>query len=600
MSIPQQRLFRVGSVIALLGVLFLQLLAVNLRASMSWDEGHHLFDGYTILRHHDFDLNPEVPPFAKIIAAIPILPLHLYKPVQQGRPSQMEAFLDGKDFLFKNDANQLLFRSRLAISGFTLLLALLVFLAGQQIFDTTTGLLALSFLVFDPTLLAHGALVTTDTAISCLVFAAVFAWLRYAQHPSIWRVLVTGLIVGLAFATKFTGIFLVPILALIAAVQALEQRSLQLFARRLIAVGVILGIAYAVLWSSYGFRYAARPDGLVQNPSLTNYLQEYARVAQPKPLQTLARWHALPEAYIWGLANTKLTEDRNVSYLFGTIHRRGTWLYFPAAIAIKSTLPFLALLVIAAIVGIRERTLRWRWLILMIPVIVFLGIAMHSDMNIGVRHILPIYPFLYIIGASALSLLISRDRRWLAGALALLLFQAVSSLRAFPAYIAYANEAWGGKDNVHRYLSDSNSDWGQQLKTASTYLRDHHITNCWMAYTASGVVDERYYGVPCKPLPTTVNLWWLPIPMDVPKQIDGVVLISDDELEGVDLPAGQPSPYAHFKTLRPSATLDGGLFVYQGHFDLSSASQLAELAKSVNAPKPPTADHPVEIRKGPQ
>jgi hypothetical protein len=81
----------------------------------------------------------------------------------------------------------------------------------------------------------------------------------------------------------------------------------------------------------------------------------------------------------------------------------GTWLYFPAAIAIKSTIPFLALLVIAAVVCIRERTLRWRWLILMVPVVVFLGVAMHSDMNIGVRHVLPIYPFLYIIGASGLS-----------------------------------------------------------------------------------------------------------------------------------------------------------------------------------------------------
>jgi hypothetical protein len=204
---------------------------------------------------------------------------------------------------------------------------------------------------------------------------------------------------------------------------------------------------------------------------------------------------------------------------------------------------------------------------------------MHSDMNIGIRHVLPIYPFLYLIGASALSLAIGWDRRWLAGVGALLLFQMVTSLRAFPGYIGYANEAWGGSKNVHLYLSDSNSDWGQQLKTAAQYLKTKNVTDCWMAYTASGVVDERYYGVTCRPLPTMVNLWWLPVPLDVPKQIDGTVLISDDELEGIDLPFGQANPYADFRARTPVAVLDGGLLVYEGRFDVPLASKMVELAR---------------------
>jgi hypothetical protein len=83
---------------ALLTVLFAQLLAVNVRTSMSWDEGHHLFDGYTILKHHNFGLNPEVLPLAKAAAAVPLLPLHLYEPVQQGRSSQLEAFVMEESF----------------------------------------------------------------------------------------------------------------------------------------------------------------------------------------------------------------------------------------------------------------------------------------------------------------------------------------------------------------------------------------------------------------------------------------------------------------------------------------------------------------------
>jgi hypothetical protein len=567
------------AVAGLLTVLFLQLLAVNVRTSMSWDEGHHLFDGYTILKHHDFGLNPEVPPLAKTVAAVPLLPLRLYEPVQQGRSSQLEAFIDGRGFLFKNDANQLLLRGRLAISLFTIALALLVFLAGQEIFGSAAGLLALAFLVFDPTLLAHGALVTTDAAITFFVFAAVYAWYRYMLRPTVWRMLLVGVVVGFAWAVKFTGLFLAPTLALIIVVGWLDGRDLRLASRRAAALAGVLCVAYVVLWSCYGFRYAARPVGMVQNPTLESYLQEYAHVANPKPLQMLARTHVLPEAYLWGLANTKLTEERDISYLFGRLRRHGTWLYFPAAIAIKSTLPFLAMLGIALFLCWGERAIRWRWLLLMVPVVVFLGLAMHSDMNIGVRHILPIYPFLYLVGASALSVLIGRDRRWMVAACGLLVFQVITSLRSFPGYVAYANEAWGGQKNVHRLLSDSNSDWGQQLKTAAKYLRERHVTECWMAYTASGVAEERYYGVPCRPLPTMVNLWWIPVSMNVPNQIDGPVLISDDELEGVDLPIGQANPYAQFRELKPSAILDGGILVYDGHFDVPLAASLVDMAR---------------------
>jgi len=574
----RKQMICMAAVVVLLSTLFVQLLAVNLHTSMSWDEGHHLFDGYTVLKHHDYDLNPEVPPFVKVLAAVPLLHMNLDEPVQQGRPSQTEAFLDGKDFLFKNDADKLLLRGRLMISLLTLLLASLVFFAGKELFDTTTGLLALAFLVFDPNLLAHGALVTTDAAITFCIFAAVFAWYRYSSSPSVGKLLLVALLTGLALATKFTGLFLMPIFFLLAVVEAVHSHSLKVFSKRCAALAAVFCTAYGILWMSYGFRYAARPRGLALNPTLADYLREYSHVASPAPLLTLARWHLLPEAYIWGLANTKLTEQRDVSYLFGAVHTHGTWLYFPAAILIKSTLPFLLLLVCAAVMSFRLRTLWQRWLMLLIPVVVFLGFAMHSDMNIGVRHILPIFPFLYILGASVLSSLICRDKRWVFAALVLIIWQAISSARSFPGYMAYANELWGGPKDIHRYLSDSNSDWGQQLKSTSAYLKGRNVTDCWMAYTAAGVVDERYYGVPCRRLPTVVSLWWLHVPMEVPKEIDGPVLISDDELEGLALPPGVPNPYAQFRSLKPSAIIDGGLFVYDGHFNVHLASEMVKAA----------------------
>jgi len=572
------RLLIGAGVAALLCVLFLELLAVNVRTSMSWDEGHHLFDGYTVLKHLDYNLNPEVPPAAKVLAAVPLLSMQLYEPVQQGRPTQTESYLDGKDFLFRNDANNLLLRGRTAISLLTVGLALLIFLMAKEMFGLTAAFLALAFFVFDPNILAHGALVTTDAAISLWIFAAVFAWYRYARAPSIGRLALVALAVGLALATKFTALFLVPILFLLACVESASERNWRILARRGAALTGVFAVAYGILWMSYGFRYAARPHGMAMNPALADYLKEYAKIASPRPFELLARWHIFPEAYIWGLVNTKITEFRDVSYLFGVIHPHGSWLYFPAAILIKETMPFLLLMVCAVVLSFRLREYWLRWAVQLVPVAVFLGIAMHSAMNIGVRHVLPILPFLYILGASALAALMVRDRRWMIAVAVLLVWQAVTSARSFPGYMAYANELWGGPDRVHLYLSDSNSDWGQELKSVSSYLKSRGVTECWMAYTAAGVTDEHYYGVPCRRLPTTVSLFWLRVPMQVPDEIDGPVLISDGELEGLALPPGMPNPYAQFRSLKPAAVLDGGIFVYEGHYNVHQAAEMVRAA----------------------
>src|SRR5205814_1273822 len=123
-----------------------------------------------------------------------------------------------------------------------------------------------------------------------------------------------------------------------------------------------------------------------------------------------------------------------------------------------------------------------------------------SGMNIGVRHILPVYPFLMVLAGWAAWRLIEHRRAWVYVIVGLLFFSAVSSIRAYPSYLAYSNELWGGPSQTYRYLSDSNADWGQQLKATKKYLDNRHIDHCWFAYFADVVVDTAYYGIPCKPL----------------------------------------------------------------------------------------------------
>ncbi|MDW5266605.1 MULTISPECIES: glycosyltransferase family 39 protein [Acidobacteriaceae] len=569
--------------LALLLVLVCQLAYTSRTNSISWDEGHHLFDGYNILKQHDYGLNPEVPPLVKMVAAAPLLRMHLVVPPLQGRSEQTEAFLDGKDFVFHNDADKLLFRARMAVSVFMIGLAICVFFAAYEMFGPVAGLLALAFLVFDPNFLAHGALVTTDAAISCCIFLALYLAYRYAKQPTPARLLLVGLATGLAMAAKFTGILILPMLVLLVLGEAFSARDWRLFVRRIVALVVVGAVSFGILWSFYGFRYSARPAGRTLNPPLADYLKGLPSQQDTHHLALLARMHILPEAYIFGLANTKITEFADTSYFFGHIYRHGTWLYFPAAFVIKSTLPFLLLLVVAVALIATGRLKRRRELyFLLIPPALFFAVAMHSTMDIGHRHILPIYPFLYVLIAAAAASLIRRNRRWSYAIAALLLWQIATSTRVAPAYMAYANEAWGGPSSLHKYLGDANTDWGQQLKAAKKYLDSRGIKNCWFAYFADGVVDTSYYGIPCKRLPTVENTLWLNLPMDVPPEIDGPVLISDGVLAGIDYGQGALNPYQQFRSLRPTAAIDYGLFVYDGHFKVPLAYALAETQHTQN------------------
>src|SRR6266850_4193016 len=218
----QSGLVAVG-VISLLAVLVLQLTLSVSRESPTWDEGDHIFAGYQSLTQRDFGLNPEHPPAVKMPAAVPLLSMPLKVPEVRNRFFMHEAFLDGKEFLFGNDADAMMFRARMTASTLTVLLALLVFFATREFFDTGAAFIALTLIVFEPNLLAHGARVTTDAGLSCFMFATIYAFYRYVKAPSAWRLAVVGLAMGLTLAAKHTGILVIPMLALLAICEVLRS-----------------------------------------------------------------------------------------------------------------------------------------------------------------------------------------------------------------------------------------------------------------------------------------------------------------------------------------------------------------------------------------
>jgi hypothetical protein len=590
-EIPR-RAWVIGGVACFLAVLILQFVLTARANSITWDEDDHIYAGYMSWKHGDFGLNPEHPPLVKLLAAVPLLNLSLKMPPLQNRSFKIEAFLDGKDFVFQNDADKILLRARMAASLLALLLLVLVFLAAQEMFGTGAAFIALALLTFDPTMLAHGAVVGTDIGCSCFMFASIYAFYRYVKAPSVPRLVVTGLAAGLALASKHSTILIFPMLLLLAICEVARPRDpneeyapvpRSKRAIRLAIALLVLGvISVGVLWSFYGFRYKARAEGQELNPPLSEFVQRLSRPRDVRLLNTVASLRLLPESYIYGLADVRIMSDFYASYLFGKDYPKGVWYYFPAAFAIKSSLTFLLLLSIAVWAIASGKLRAWREILfLTIPPAVYFAVAVGSGMNIGVRHILPVYVFLSVLIGGAAWKLVEQNRLWLYAVVGLLIFQAISVTRTYPAYIAYANELWGGPSQTYKYLTDSNVDWAQQLKATKRYLDSHGIRDCWFVYFGEGVVDTHYYGIPCKPLPTADSLW-VNEPAEAPPAIDGPVLISAGDLSGFEFGAGPLNPYEQFKHLPPTAVIDYGVFVFDGHFEIPLAAAISHTQKAEN------------------
>src|SRR6185503_213872 len=563
----------------LLTVLGLQLFFSVRRESQTWDEGNHIFTGYRSWTHGDFGLNPEHPPLVKLFATVPLLWSQPKSPALEERFFKEDAFLRGKEFLYQNDPDKILAQTRTAAAIFTLLTALVVFFGTREMFGTGAAFIALTLVTFDPNLLAHGALITTDVALACFMFLSVYMFYRFGRSPSALRLIVAGASVGLVLAVKHTGLLVLPILFLLTLCEIFgpNRRGLKLFG----SLALIMLIGWVVLWSSYRFRYDARPNGLQLNPPLAAYV-EGLKPYEAWPIRMAARFHLLPESYLYGLVDVKLTANYYTSYVLGKVYAHNVWFYFPVAFLIKSTIGVLALFLLTlGVMAMRRMNHGREILFLLIPVIFYLIVALTVGMNIGVRHILVVYVFLYVLIGGAAWALIAKSRKWVYVIGVLLLVHAASSLLAFPNYIPYANELWGGPSQTHKYLTDSNSDWGQQLKSVKQYLDQRGVKECWFLYFAEGVAEPSYYGIPCKPLPTISTLW-LNVPIEVPTSIDGPVLISASNLSGVEFGPGSLDPYGQFKLLKPTAVIDNGVFVFDGKFDMPLAEAISRVQRAQN------------------
>jgi hypothetical protein len=564
--------------------------------SLTWDEGDHIFAGYMSWKTHDYGLNPEHPPLVKLLATIPLLRLPLRVPPDQHRFFKGEAYFDGRDLLFGNgpeySAETLTFRVRMFAGVIALLLGVVVFMASREMFGAGAGFLSLALLVFEPNVIAHSALVTTDVAVSCFMLATVYAFYRYAKQPSWSRLVVTSLAAGLALASKHSAVLLAPMLLALARCEVIfrfpekgEERE-TLVHRAVRMLGGLVAVALigvVVLWAFYGFRYSARSSGMTLAPTLAEYVAPL-RAMEAKGILLLARLGVLPESYLYGLADVRAMANGMPSFFLGKVYLHGVWFYFPCVLAIKSTIGFLGLVLVAGAACIAGKVGRWREILFaLVPAAVYLWTAMASNLNIGARHILPVYVFLCVFAGASWAWVRRPDggySRAGIGVVAVLLAAHVSSsAKTYPYYMAYSNEMWGGPRNTYKYLTDSNADWAQQLIEVRRYLQARGIKECWFVYFAQPLIDFRGYGIPCKPLPAFDSIS-VDAVYDVPPVIKGPVLISAGDWTGFEFGSNVLNPYRAFQGIKPSGMIGYGVLVYHGEYAVPLASAYAHVQRS--------------------
>lgn len=590
-----QRRWFFPALLALLLILALEMFLSARLESQTFDEPAHLYAGYSYWLHSNFGINPEHPPLVKLVASLPLLISRPEYPPPANVFFRAASAIGGKALLSNSGVHPMLAHARIAVSVFVFLLALLVCFAAREMFGDGAALLALVLFVFDPMIVAHGPLIGTDIGMTCCMFAAVYALYRYVKRPSSLRLSLCALAAGLSMAAKHSAILLFPILLLLCVAEMMLNRqaigintnagnasagsnpSQAGMALRLSAATVVIALmAVTVLWAFYGFRYAATPDGNQIVPPTAAFLQGLHQPLEAGTIAFAERHHLLPEAYLYGLTDVLiLSKQGRPMYLFGHTYPVGKWFYFPAAFLIKSTLGLLVLLALLPFTRTLWRTeFRREVVFLALPPVVYFGIAMTSKMDMGIRHVMPIMPFLIVLAAAGAIALSHQSRSWAWAVGALVALHVGSSLWAFPNYLPYSNEIFGGPNQTYRMLSDSNVGWGGGLKALHAQLETRHITQCWFAYSA--LPEPANFQIPCKRLPTYFSMLLRAPQQGIPEQIEGPVFVSSEEIAGSYWGSDAMNPYRAFAKMRPSRVIAGEILEYDGNFAVRPIAAVSE------------------------
>jgi hypothetical protein len=468
-------------VVLLLAQMAFAMVSTAVQQTPTIDEPVYVGTAADYLHEHSVRYNPEHPPLGKLVIAVGVAVADPHVDAAfTGDQGQL-----GRHLLYEsgNDPWRLMLWARLPVIVLTLLFGLVVFAFARDLAGPAAGVAALALYAFSPDVVAHGSLATLDVPAAGFLLTSVWLLWRARRRPRLY-VPLAGVALGAALATKMSAVPAVPVLLVLAAVSvwcADGQERRRRLVRAAAGAAVVALAAVAVVWAVY----------LAVDPRL-----------RWTPQQQVPAVHGLrglvvdlmpfPEAYRDGMRIQFGLENYPwQGFLFGRLYTGSLWYYLPAALLVKTPLGMLALWAAGAVVVTAVRRLRPAAPYLLVPSGVLLVVAMDGSRNFGTRYAVFLPMFLAVAAGCVLAV----RRRWVPVATGVLvLFVAVSSLRTYPSYLPYSNEAFGGPAKTHLRLHDSNVDWGQDLGRLADRLRERYRgERIWLVYKGSGVPS--FYGI---------------------------------------------------------------------------------------------------------
>lgn len=535
------KLFSPWPIAILLTVLSLVLmLGPAASDSAIMDELAHIPAGYSYVKYQDYRLNPEHPPLVKMIAGFPLLFQNFNFPTDKTSWTAdiNGQWIAGAQFLYEsgNDADKIIFWSRLGPMLLTLALIILTYIIARETVGRWWALLPAFFISLSPNILAHGHYVTTDIGAAFGILLATYLFLKYLSHPSAKSLTWAGLAFGLAQLMKFSAVLLIPYFLGLFLIFWLLNRHYRKFWKTLLDIFLIFIIGTALIYVVYLFavwNYPAEKQ-LADTESIT---QSFGL----RPLADLNIWLAgnkflrpLGQYLLGVLMVMQRSAGGNTGYLLGEVSNAGWWYYFPAVFAMKEPLAILIVIILGLILsslnilksfksGVRsawQKFLEYAQtnfseMAMFLFIAMYWAYSMNSKLNIGFRHLIPTLPFIYILSASAIKKWFSFSppsmaAGWweklsnLLGRLVnfsvkfsilgfLTLWLLISALFNYPYYLSSFNEFFGSFKGGYQYVTDSNYDWGQDLKRLKIWAEQNLQPNEKIAIDYFGGGNPSYY-----------------------------------------------------------------------------------------------------------
>jgi hypothetical protein len=510
----------------LLLVMFLLGIMSMVGNSAIVDEIAHIPAGYSYLHYGDYRLNPEHPPLMKDLAGLPLQFLNVKFPDNEPAwttdvNGQWES---GWNFIYHlNDgrADDILFWARLPILLVAIAFGVFLYWFVRKRWGTGVGLLTLFFYAFSPNILAHSSLVTTDLGASVFIFIALVAFARFVNYPSGNNLVLLSLALAFAQLAKFSAFLLYPLLGLLTLGLVLIAKEPKKAIDRLgvYTGGFIAASAASMLWVwVFYIPHTWNMPQTVQDRLIEGSLPSGNVVGVAHVLASMNDF-AIFKPLVQYLLGLTMVFGRvaggNVTYFNGQVTNQSFHGYFPELFMVKTQVALLILLFVAVAVllyryfqhkpatlfdrfeaHVRSHILEW-------TLGIFAGfyflVSVAGNLNLGIRHILPVYIPLFVL----VSIATVRRLRWLqktrwrelSGVVfaLLLVWYAGSTVSQHPNYLSYFNELIGGPGNSGKYFSDSSVDWGQDLKRLKTYTSQHkEIKHIAIDYFGGGVPSYYY------------------------------------------------------------------------------------------------------------